>query len=116
MGFNDLFFVKKPPVDREPNDPYRAPKHISASFTMPTKVRGRKDVQPTLYDVKLEWGAVLNNLCPVCVRKLYWNRARTIIRCKSKLHSFVLPKKTYDDIVSGKRLQEYKLFTKEMGR
>lgn len=72
-----------------------------------------KDVQPSLrfsFGSDLQYGYIANGFCPKigCPRKLYWNRAQTIIRCKSKLHSFVLTKKAYEDIVSGKRLNDYK--------
>lgn len=82
----------------------------SLPYLLPTLVKRRKDVQPELFPRgALQWQILIDgNCCPICYKKLYWNRARTIIRCKSKLHSFVLPRKTYDDIVSGKRLADYK--------
>jgi len=67
----------------------------------------KPDLQAVLFPPALEWASLNVEKCPKCLRKLYWNRTRTIIRCKSKLHKFVLTKKSFDDIVSGKRLGEW---------
>lgn len=74
------------------------------------RVKKVKDRQPALFETKLwwDWRLVNKNQCPKCALSLYWNRPRTIIRCKSRLHSFVLTAKAYQEIVSGKRLEEWK--------
>lgn len=76
----------------------------------------KPDVQPALFMNPPQWNLLKVNECPFCAACLYWNRPRTIIRCKSKLHKFVLTAKSYEEIVSGKRLQDYKDHVKMMGR
>lgn len=111
-NFNDIFFVKKPPVDREPNDPYRAPKHISASFTMPTKVRGRVEPQPHLIEMKPDFSLLRGEkpYCPFHFNRVYWDFRRTKLICKKFKHVFTL------DVISGKRLLEFRDHVKMMGR
>lgn len=98
-------------------------KPISFSHISLKKPPKRKlDAQPALLGLwgkdlglQIDWVVVAHGgMCPKCYKKLYWNRPRTIIRCKSKLHSFVLTAKAYEEIVSGKRLEAYKQHRKKL--
>jgi len=46
--------------------------------------------------------------CPKCTAKLYWMRLNQGIRCKKKGCGFGLSLGAFNDIVSGKRLNDYK--------
>lgn len=60
------------------------------------------------------WDALKHDECPVCGRRAYWNREKTLIYCKSKEHKFALPRQKYNDIISGKTLEDYKQFQKSL--
>ena len=93
-------------------------KPLSSLLPKIQRVKKVKDRQPTLYPLPFDWELLKFPKCPhpSCMKALYWNKSLTIIRCKSKLHKFVLTKKSYEEIVSGKRLQDYKDHVKMMGR
>jgi hypothetical protein len=73
-------------------------------------VKKRKVIQPVLIPALnyLVWDALKENKCPVDGRRVYWKRDNSLIYCKKKDCTFRLPKNTYEDIVSGKRLNDYK--------
>lgn len=94
---------------------------LSFSHLSIKKVKRPKDRQESLFLFEndkhyLDWHYVKNDICPKqgCQLKLYWNIKHTIIRCRSKLHSFVLTAKAYDEIVSGKRLESWKQLNNDL--
>ena len=62
-----------------------------------------------------DFSLVKKNKCPKCGLTLYWNYERTTIRCKSKKHkTFILTKKKYEDMASGKSLEDWRAFNQDM--
>ena len=65
---------------------------------------------------KPDFSLLNRQLCPKCLRKLYLTRNAKLFYCRRKLCGFAIPSTTYNEIISGKRLQDYKDHVKMMGR
>jgi hypothetical protein len=95
-------------------------KALDFSHIKLSKVKKPVDRQPTL-SLNLhsmpkvwEWAMVNQNRCPTHGNRIYWKRDQSGIYCKKKGCNFYLPKATYDEIISGKRLKDYQQFNKEL--
>lgn len=80
-------------------------KPLSFSHLSIKKVKRPKG-QESLFPIDFHY--VINDICPKSLTKLYWNLKKTAIMCRKKGCNFFLPAKSYYDIISGKRLEQWK--------